>query len=402
MKDDVVIHIDNVSKKYCKSLKRSMIYGISDIARNTVGLSACSGDLRPEEFWAVKDVTLEVKRGESWGIIGANGSGKTTFLKMLNGIFWPDKGKVTIRGRVGALIAVGAGFHPLLTGRENIYMNGAILGMSKREIDAKFEAIVDFSGVGDFLDTPVKNYSSGMFVRLGFAVAVHCDIDILLVDEVLSVGDLVFRAKCLDKMREFKEQKKTIIYVSHQMHEVEKICDKVMVLAKGINSFSGEPNEAIDRYRSAITSAMEEDSQQIGTGEVLVTKVETLDAQGAAKREFAEGQRVTIRVHYDARQKVSAIVSIVIYAGDGTLLTHMRTDADNFSFGPLNGRGYVDLKVDVSHLNPNYYQFSVTLLKEDRVAIYDMHFKKFHFLLKGGHKVHGLCYLDHQWAVSGQ
>jgi lipopolysaccharide transport system ATP-binding protein len=400
MKDDVVIHVDNVSKKYCKSLKRSMIYGISDIGRNMLGMKTGSHQLRDSEFWALKDVSLTVRKGESWGIIGANGSGKTTLLKMLNGIFWPDKGRVTIQGRVGALIAVGAGFHPLLTGRENIYMNGAILGMSKEEIDAKFEAIVDFSGVREFLDSPVKNYSSGMFVRLGFAVAVHCDIDILLVDEVLSVGDLVFRAKCLDKMREFKEKGKTIIFVSHQMHEVEKICDKVMVLAKGENYFSGEPNEAIDKYRAAISTVLDDSSEQIGSGEIVVKKVETVDAGGQLKREFEQHEPLTVRIHYEAKTNVSPIVSVVIYAGDGTLLTHMRTDADQFSVGPLSGRGYVDLKVDLKNLNPHFYQFSVIFLKEDRVAIYDMHFRKFHFQIKGGHKVHGLCHLNHEWSVA--
>ena len=181
MDNDVVIKVENVSKKYCKSLKHSMLYGMSDIGRNVLGLKSRSERLRDNEFWALDDISFEVKRGETLGLIGPNGSGKTTLLKMLNGIFWPDKGKITIKGKVGALIAVGAGFHPLLTGRENIYINAAILGMSKREIDKKFDAIVDFADIGDFLDSPVKHYSSGMYVRLGFAVAVHCDPDILLV-----------------------------------------------------------------------------------------------------------------------------------------------------------------------------------------------------------------------------
>lgn len=173
MDKDVAIKVDNVSKKYCKSLKRSMLYGVKDIARNTFGLSSHSDKLRKDEFWAVDDVSFEVKKGETLGIIGPNGSGKTTMLKMLNGIFWPDKGKITLKGKVGALIEVGAGFHPLLTGRENIYINAAILGMTKEEVDKKFDEIVEFADIGDFLDVPVKHYSSGMYVRLGFSVAVH-------------------------------------------------------------------------------------------------------------------------------------------------------------------------------------------------------------------------------------
>ena len=187
MNDNISIKVENISKKYCKSLKRSMLYGVKDIARNTIGLSSHSDKLRKGEFWALDNVSFEAKKGETFGIIGPNGSGKTTLLKLLNGIFWPDKGKISVKGNVGALIEVGAGFHPLLTGRENIYINAAILGMTKEETDKKFDVIVEFADIGDFLDVPVKHYSSGMFVRLGFAVAVHCEPDILLVDEVFAV-----------------------------------------------------------------------------------------------------------------------------------------------------------------------------------------------------------------------
>src|SRR3990170_2258915 len=196
MDEDIAIKVEHVSKKYCKSLKNSMLYGVNDIARNSLGFSSHSERLRNGEFWAVDDVSFELKKGETLGIIGPNGAGKTTLLKMLNGIFWPDKGKITVRGRVGALIEVGAGFHPLLTGKENVYVNAAILGMTKKEVDKKFNDIVEFAGIGDFINVPVKFYSSGMFVRLGFAVAVHCEPDILLIDEILSVGDAKFRAKC--------------------------------------------------------------------------------------------------------------------------------------------------------------------------------------------------------------
>lgn len=167
MDKDVVIRLNKVSKKYCRSLKKSMIYGMMDIGKNLCGLSSNSERLRLDEFWAMKDISFEVNKGESLGLVGPNGSGKTTLLKMLNGIFWPDTGKISIKGRMGALISVGAGFHPLLTGKENIYINGAILGMSKLEITRKFDEIVAFADIGDFLNSPVKHYSSGMFVRLG-------------------------------------------------------------------------------------------------------------------------------------------------------------------------------------------------------------------------------------------
>lgn len=246
---DVAIRVDHVSKKYCKSLKRSMLYGVKDIGRNVLGMSSHSENLRKNEFWALDDVSFEVKKGETLGIIGPNGAGKTTLLKMLNGIFWPDKGKITVKGRVGALIAVGAGFHPLLTGRENVYVNGAILGMSKKEVDKKFDSIVDFADIGDFLDTPVKFYSSGMFVRLGFAVAVHCEPDILLVDEVLSVGDLKFRIKCYHKMDEVRENA-AIIFVSHSLEHIGRICSQTLLLNEGKIMHYGDVAQGLKVYNN--------------------------------------------------------------------------------------------------------------------------------------------------------
>jgi len=249
MDDDIAIELDNVSKKYCKSLKRSMLYGFTDILKNTFGFSSHSEKLRKNEFWAVDDVSFEVKKGETLGIIGANGSGKTTLLKMLNGIFWPDKGKISINGRVGALIAVGAGFHPMMTGRENIYVNGAIMGMSKKEIDEKFDEIMEFADVGDFLDSPVKFYSSGMFVKLGFACAIHMEPEVLLIDEILSVGDLSFQNKSLRKLAEIRDKANAVVFVSHNLEHVRNLCDKILILDKGLPVFLGEANQAIQKYQ---------------------------------------------------------------------------------------------------------------------------------------------------------
>jgi len=250
MRDAPTIQVDHVAKKYCKSLKRSMLYGISDIARNTVGLGTHSWKLRKDEFWAVNDVSFSLNRGETLGIIGSNGAGKTTLLKMLNGIFWPDKGKITISGNVGALIAVGAGFHPMLSGRENIYVNGAILGMNKREIDAKFDSIVEFADIGDFLDTSIKFYSSGMFVRLGFSIAVHCNPDILLVDEILSVGDVEFQNKCMNKIGELMSRGTTTVLVSHNMISIRRICDRCAWVEAGKIKNYGDTLEVTDTYQT--------------------------------------------------------------------------------------------------------------------------------------------------------
>ena len=249
MDKDTVISVEHVSKKYCKSLKKSMYYGAMDIGRNMLGLSSKSEILRKDEFWALNDISFEVKKGETLGIIGPNGSGKTTMLKLLNGIFWPDKGKITVRGRVGALIELGAGFHPLLTGRENIYINAAILGMTKNEVDKKFDDIIEFSDIGDFIDTPVKFYSSGMFVRLGFAVAAHSEPNILLVDEVLAVGDVGFQAKCFDKIGDLKNQGTAIIYVTHNMHQLSTFTQRAILFDYGIIRVDDNVNKAISEYK---------------------------------------------------------------------------------------------------------------------------------------------------------
>lgn len=248
MTDNLAIKAANISKKYCKSLKHTMMYGIGDIAKNAIGLSSNSSYLREGEFWALDDVSFEVNKGETIGIIGANGSGKSTLLKLLNGIFMPDKGRIEITGRVGALIEVGAGFHPMLTGRENIYVNGSILGMSKKEIDKKFDEIVDFAGISDFIDAPVKHYSSGMYVRLGFAVAVHCEPDILLVDEVLAVGDAKYQVKCFRKFEEFKKMNRTILFVTHSAEQIVRHCDRAILINDGAIISGGNPSDVSNRY----------------------------------------------------------------------------------------------------------------------------------------------------------
>jgi ABC-type polysaccharide/polyol phosphate transport system ATPase subunit len=247
MDNETVISVENVSKKYCKSLKKSMYYGAMDIGKNMLGLSSRSERLRKDEFWALDDISFEVKKGETLGIIGPNGSGKTTLLKLLNGIFWPDRGKITVRGRVSALIELGAGFHPLLTGRENVYINAAILGMTKRQVDEKFDEIIDFAGIGDFIETPVKFYSSGMFVRLGFAVAVYCDPNILLVDEVLAVGDIDFQNKCLTKISEIQDNA-SIILISHNMNTIKLMCDRCLFLCKGNQIELGNVSDILSVY----------------------------------------------------------------------------------------------------------------------------------------------------------
>lgn len=237
---DVLVRVSGVSKKFCLSLKKSLFYGLKDMGNELLGRRhGGHGGLRPKEFWAVHDVSFELKRGECLGLIGRNGAGKTTLLKMLNGLIKPDAGRIEMRGRVGALIALGAGFNPILTGRENIYVNGSVLGLSKKEIDAKLDEIIDFAEIGEFIDTPVQNYSSGMAVRLGFSVASSINPDILLIDEVLAVGDISFVFKCLNRIAEILPRC-AVIFVSHQMPFVARICSHIFVMERGQEIYSGE------------------------------------------------------------------------------------------------------------------------------------------------------------------
>lgn len=234
---EILIKAESVSKKFCKDLKLGLLYGMQDLGGSIFG-SDRPRELRKKEFWAVDDINFEVRRGECLGLLGHNGAGKSTLLKVLTGLIAPDKGRIEMHGRVNALIELTAGFNPILTGRENIYNNGAVLGLSDKEIRSKFDEIVAFSELEEFIDTPVQYYSSGMKVRLGFSVAVHTDPDVLILDEVLAVGDAGFRAKSFNKMKEIMESA-AVIFVSHSMPQVARICSDVMFMRHGKSYYHG-------------------------------------------------------------------------------------------------------------------------------------------------------------------
>ena len=242
------IRAEGVSKKFGLTLRQSMKYGLRDVARKLAGRASTTGVLREGEFWAVNDVSFTLRGGEALGIMGVNGSGKTTLLRLLNGVYAPDAGRIQIRGRVGALIAAGAGFAAMLTGRENVYVNGALLGLTTREITAMMDEIVAFSELGQFIDLPVKNYSSGMYVRLGFAIAALSRPDVLLMDEVLAVGDLNFQKKCFDHIQQLKKQGTAIILVSHSPGAIWSVCDRGLFMDHGRALLDGSAEDAIRAY----------------------------------------------------------------------------------------------------------------------------------------------------------
>lgn len=275
IEDTVLIKVENLSKKFCKDLKTSLWYGVKDLFSGIRG-NKKERMLRPKEFWAVKGISFELRRGECLGLIGHNGAGKSTLLKMLNGLIYPDAGTITIKGRVGALIELGAGFNPILTGRENIYNNGAILGFTKEKIDKELENIIAFAELEEFIDMPVQNYSSGMKVRLGFAVAAQMEPDILLIDEVLAVGDLGFVLKCFKKIDSLLPNT-AIVFVSHSMPMVSRICNQIILMDGGQAKYQGnDVGKAIDLYYRRFSD--NELNVIFDDGTVALERVEVLDS----------------------------------------------------------------------------------------------------------------------------
>ena len=363
---DTAIKVEGVSKKYCKSLKRSMLYGVKDIARNTIGLSSHSDRLRKNEFWALDDISFEVKKGETLGIIGPNGSGKTTLLKMLNGIFWPDKGKITIKGGVGALIEVGAGFHPLLTGRENIYINAAILGMTKEETDKKFDAIVEFADIGDFLDAPVKHYSSGMFVRLGFAVAVHCEPDILLIDEVLAVGDYGFQNKCFNKIGELRKNGTTTILVSHNMHIISTFTEKLIFLNNGKAKYFNRVEEGIKEYTNLFICKEDLSIEKICSGN---EKIDFFDIE-IDKRILYPGDSFSISMKYKSLIDYKNVeIDTGIYSGKDISLYFLATNESfNEKINLEKGKHVLKIEIKNIQINNSIAKIIIAIWSENRVG----------------------------------
>jgi lipopolysaccharide transport system ATP-binding protein len=254
---EVVLSVEGVSKKFCRSLKHSLFYGIQDIATDLVGSRNCDRDLRNKEFWALDNVSFELKKGEAIGLVGKNGSGKSTLLRIIAGLIKPDQGRVKVKGRVAPLIALGAGFNPILTGRENIYANMSILGLSKKEIDERFDEVVEFAEIGDAIDAPVQTYSSGMAARLGFASAIYTEPDILLIDEVLAVGDIKFRAKCNRRLIELRQKDTSFILVSHQTQSLLNVCDSAIYLLKGKFMAAGDTTSIISQYEQDLFATTE-------------------------------------------------------------------------------------------------------------------------------------------------
>jgi ABC-type polysaccharide/polyol phosphate transport system ATPase subunit len=404
---DTVIDLNGVAKRY--RLRRG--WHVTSLRDEVVRLG-CRVLGRPveprEEFWALRDVTFSLERGEILGLVGMNGAGKSTLLKILSKVTVPTRGSFVARGRLGALIEIGAGFHPELSGRENIFLNGAIMGMSRREVQGKFDRIVSFAEVERFIDTPIKHYSSGMQMRLGFAVAAHTDPDILLIDEILAVGDASFQAKCLNKLAELKEEDKTIILVSHNLTTITEHSKRVLWLDQGAVRMIGEPDAVVDAFLEHVTEEIGSDDEAGGLGgrdvdkEISILGVSLADEFQHPQSRFDRGDAVLIDVTYSSSQAMpGAVFLISIQDVQGYPLGGVSTDPDAVKINSAVDRGVVRLRLDPLILNKGVYTLSVHALDPGTKRYYDIKRRAARILVDGerasSREASGHVYYPHQW-----
>jgi lipopolysaccharide transport system ATP-binding protein len=376
------IKAENLSKQYKlgilkhNTLRDQIADGVRSLFMNN-GRSKTDKD----KIWALNDVSFELKEGEVVGIIGHNGAGKTTLLKILSRITEPTKGRAEIHGRVGSLLEVGTGFHYELTGRENVYLSGAILGMTKAEIARKFDEIVAFSELEKFLDTPVKHYSSGMFVRLAFAVAAHLDPEILLVDEVLSVGDLTFQRKCMEKAARLRDTDASVVVVSHNMFTIKALCDRVLYLANGQLRFDGPSADAIALFeKDMLTAQPQLNTPRWAEGKiagdpiqraVLVTGTEIFDQEGKPCTVFDYGQRMRVRVKFEARETIPDLnVVICVIRSDNVSCCVFSSALDGFTMPRVSGDGAVEVLTPPLKLVSDLYTIQIVIWDKDFHRLY--------------------------------
>lgn len=379
---EILINIEGISKKFCRDLRRSLWYGVKDIANELAGRNRVNV-LRNQEFWALKDVSLRLHRGEALGLVGSNGSGKTTLLRIISGLIKPDAGFVECRGRIAPLIALGAGFNPILTGRENTYANMSILGLSTQEIDKCFDDVVEFAGIGDAISAPVQSYSSGMAARLGFACAIHTHPEILLIDEVLSVGDISFRAKCFRKLNELRQAGTSFIMVNHNPQAILNICDSAAYLSKGQMIQAGSTSDIVSLYERDLFPTMGDrsslsylelpsklPSDSLGLD---LTSVWFEGADGTILETITSGEDVSFCINFRAYQRFKNVhlhlkFSEIGKEGNTVLFLSNGNDDCPFEVAP----GDHQLRLELSYLNfiPGMYSVSIKL-KEGALATLD-------------------------------
>lgn len=438
MKPENAIEVKNVKKSFRVYLDKG----------NTMKEKVLFKNRRKyEDREVLKGISFDVKKGEAIGLIGHNGCGKSTTLKLLTKIMYPDSGTIEMRGRVSSLIELGAGFHPDMSGRENIYINASIFGLSKKEIDSRLDDIIAFSELEDFIDNPVRTYSSGMYMRLAFSVAINVDADILLIDEILAVGDVSFQAKCFNRLREIKSTGTTIVIVSHSLPQIEQICERSIWIHEGLIREEGSPrivdpkymafmskknakreeekqqaekvteepqHEETTKVENAVTTeevvepedtseqeqdAKQEDEKRWGSKEVVMDKVEVLDADGKERLSFTNQEFICIRIHYSAKQKLEDVVfGIAIYRSDQVYIYGTNTLIDYSESKVLEGTGYIDLKIEKMPVNAGVYSIDLALHRPDGFN-YDFWREACEVDIHNSRNEVGVISLPHEWLV---
>lgn len=367
MSEDYAIRAEGLGKRYKRLIKDRQHDSLRDVIGAGVKDLFASKEARAalqekQTFWALKDANFEIKRGENVGIIGLNGAGKSTLLKILSRITTPTTGHVRIKGRLGALLEVGTGFHHELTGRENVFLYGSILGMTRAEVAAKYDAIVDFSEIAEFMDTPVKRYSSGMYVRLAFAVAAHLDPDILLLDEVLAVGDFAFQRKCMSFARRLEQKGATILFVSHNMHSIKTMCERVIYLKKGQVVFDGPTSEGLKLYENDSRLADAPWFKDAAHAPIKFTDVQLLNERGEPASVFDFGERMIVRLRYQAKERVERPdIRVGFDRDDEVSCTTYSTASDKVDLPFVQGEGEIELHTPPIKLVSDLYVANVVV-----------------------------------------
>lgn len=407
MSVEPVVRFENVSKRFVFSPETPQ-----SVLETMIALfSRRNGARRNRDLWALQDVSFEVLSGQALGIIGRNGSGKSTLLKLITRILRPNSGRMMINGRISALLELGAGFHPDLTGRENIFLNAAVLGLSKEEIYGRYQDIVDFSELGDFINMPVKHYSSGMYMRLGFSVAIHVNPDILIVDEILAVGDQPFQTKCIDRIYEMKSQGTTIIMVSHNLGVMRKLCTQLIWLDKGIVRAAGPTEEIASHY---MAYSHDQEGLQLsnreaappfnrsGSGEIEITAVRFLNDAGQESNAFRTDDSLTIEINYLAHQPVNnPEFGLAIFHQNGTHVAGPNNLVAGVQTGVVEGAGKICYCVDSLPLLPALYHVTAAIHDGRSNCVFDYHDKAYTFrVIPGGtDEIYGLIKLPAQWKL---
>lgn len=367
---------------------------------------------REGHFWALNDVSFEVHAGDCYGIIGPNGSGKSTLLKLITGILEPTSGDIITSGRIASLLELGAGFHPDLTGRENIFLNGSVYGLGHRQMLERLDQIIEFTELGDFIDVPIKHYSSGMYVRLGFSVAIHIDPDLLLVDEVLAVGDAAFQHKCLDRIQKFRAGGGTLVFVSHDLGAIQSLCNQAIWLDGGRVRATGQPTDVAMAYLNEVAHReenqaaaepapmLEEGQNRWGTGKIRITNVELCDGAGTPRRIFVNGGAFEVRLHYRAEGRVvDPVFGLAIHHQNGTHICGPNTDFGELRMPFVEGEGEVIYRVPKLALLEGAYSVTVAATNRTDSEMYDYHDRAYPFRVAVGasRERYGLLTLNGEW-----